>query len=97
MLLEQECIPVGCVPPALHHTGGVSLDRNPQTETPLWTETLLGQRPPPDKDLLDRDPPPDRDPSLRGQRPPLDRDPPPITESQTGVKTLPSSNFVCGR
>ena len=39
--------------------------------------------------LSDRDPP--------GQRPPGQRPLTPWTESQTGVKTLPSHNFVCGR
>ena len=48
--LKQECIPVGCVPPARKRMG-VSLRETPRTETP-WTETLLdrdpsGQRAPP--------------------------------------------------
>ena len=58
---EQECIPVGCVPPACYCTGG-SLFRGVSgqrtlcwtgtlwIETPPWTES-----PPPDRDLLDRD------------------------------------------
>ena len=72
---KQESIPVGCVPPALYHTGGSSWQRLPWTETPLNRDPL-------DRDPLDRDP--------------LDRDPSLWTESQTGVKTLPSRNFVCG-
>ena len=48
----QECIPVGCIPPAHYRTGG-SHDR----DTP--------DKEPPDRDPLDRDPPdrdrPDRD------------------------------------
>ena len=58
---KQECIPVGCVPPA-HYRGGGSFVRGVSlTETPL------------DRDSLDRDPPGqetslDRDP--HGQKPP---------------------------
>ena len=37
----QECIPVGCVPPALYRTGGLP-DRDPSP----WTETPPGQKPP---------------------------------------------------
>ena len=37
---KQECIPVGCVPPALYCTGGLP-DRDP----PAWTETLLDRDP----------------------------------------------------
>ena len=54
----------------------------PWTETP-WTETLWTETPM-DKDPLDRDP--HREP------PP----PPQWTESQTGVKTLPTRNFIAG-
>ena len=53
--IKQECIPVGCVPPALYRTGvsvwGVSLDRDPPGQRipldrdPLWSETPCGQRP----------------------------------------------------
>ena len=55
---QQECIPVGCVPPARCRTG-VSpwqrpmdrdpMDRDPKTETPLDRDPL-------DRDLLNRDP-----------------------------------------
>ena len=72
---QQECIPVGCVPPTHYHMGGLCLGV-PQT--------------PPGRDLLDRDPqtetPRQRTPwtmtSPPGQRPqPLDRDPTPWTET----------------
>ena len=43
---KQECIPVECVLPALHHTWGL-----PDRDTPPWTLTSL------DRDPLDRDPP----------------------------------------
>ena len=33
-MLEQASIPVGCVPLALHRTGGLPL-RDPETETPV--------------------------------------------------------------
>ena len=47
--IKQECIPVGCVPPTLYCTRGVSLDRDPPdrdspldkdplTQNPLWTD-----------------------------------------------------------
>ena len=64
-LWNEECIPVGCVPPALYHSG-VSL-----------TESSRGQRPPLDTDpLLDTEPPDIYPP---GQRPPY-RDLLPWTE-----------------
>ena len=57
---KQECIPVGCVPPALYHMGGLCdrdtpwietpLDRDTPGQRPLWTETPL------DRDPLERDP-----------------------------------------
>ena len=50
------------------------------TETPLWTET------PPGQTAYGQRP--------HGQRRPPDRDPP--GQRQTGVKTLPSRNFVSG-
>ena len=57
--VNQECIPVGCVPPTCNRTvvgGGVSL-----TETPLDRDP-----PPPDRDpLLDRDHPPPREQNHR--------------------------------
>ena len=65
---EQECIPVGCVPPAaVAVTGGVSTSpprsRHPPAPDPppLGTGTPLGTRPPP------------REP---GTRPPLEQAPP---------------------
>ena len=51
---EQECIPVGCVPPARYHTGGLPDRDTPGAETsppdreppgqrhPLWTESQAG-------------------------------------------------------
>ena len=38
-IYEQECIPVGCIPPACYH-----MARLPDRDTP-------GQRPPPGRDL----------------------------------------------
>ena len=59
---EQECIPVGCVPPARYRMG-VLPNRDPWTETPLLqTESPQTETP------LDRDP--------SGQRPPWTEDPP---------------------
>ena len=54
---QQECIPVGCVPPAHYCTGWCPwqtpldrnpLDRDPPGQRPLWTETphSPGKRPP---------------------------------------------------
>ena len=67
----------------LRYWGGISL-----TEIP-WTENSLDRDPHTETPwtetfFLDRDSPP-------GQR-----SPPPWTESQTGVKTLPCRNFVAG-
>ena len=84
---KQECIPVGCVPPAHNHMGGLP-DRDPcgqkppPTETP-WTDTLWTEIP------LDRDPCGQRPPGQRppGQRlPPPDRDSP-QTENPPGERT----------
>ena len=84
---KQECIPVGCVPPARYHTGvsqGDLPDRDPHGQRPPWKETPR-QRPLPDRDPSKTETPPrqrplpDRDPSQtetpHGQRP-LKRDPP---------------------
>ena len=75
---QQECIPVGCVPPALYRTGGLPNrdppDRDPPGQRPCWKETPL----PPDRD------PPGQTPRTEtplwtetppGQAP-LERDPP---------------------
>ena len=72
---EQECIPVGCVPPAFYRRG-VSL-----TETPTPPP---GQRPP----TLGQRPPRQRAPHPWTKTPPLDRDSP-LVDRQTPVKTLP--------
>ena len=52
-IIKQEYIPVGCVLPVLHYTGGfsVELDRNPLNRDPRWTETPWTKIP------RDRDPP----------------------------------------
>ena len=65
-----------------------------------------GQRPPSDIDPLDRDPPQtetswtetprQRPPGQRPPDPPLDGDLPVNRMTHTGVKTLPSRNFVAG-
>ena len=67
---KQECIPVGCVPPARYHTGvsqGDLPDRDPHGQRPPWKETPR-QRPLPDRD-------PSQTETPHGQRP-LKRDPP---------------------
>ena len=84
-MVKQECIPVGCVPPARYRMG-VSLTKIPLLNRGPWTKT-----PHPldlDKDPLDRD---SRDPPWTethpGQRPPC---------GQTPVKTLPSQTSFAG-
>ena len=68
--MQLECIPVGCVLPALYNMGGLP-DRDPPLDRDLhWTETPIGQRPPGqrppwteiplDKDPLDRHSPMNR-------------------------------------
>ena len=54
-MTKQECISVGCIPPALYATM-VSLAKTlltdpPWTEAPLWTETPWTETP------LEKDPP----------------------------------------
>ena len=89
----QECIPIGCVPPARDRTlGGVSLNRDPLDRDPHGKRAPQTETP-----ILDRDPPP-LDSDLPGQRPPGQR---PISWTETplphtGVKTLPCRNFVAG-
>ena len=78
---KQEIIPVGCLSPAFHRTGGggvslteTPLDREPQTKT-SWIETP-GQRPP-------------------GQRPPGQR--PPRRNMGPGTEIpLPRRNMETG-
>ena len=82
-LAKQESIPVGCVPPALYHTRGISL-----------TETLPpGQRPPAGQTSLDRDPPVQRplDREPPGQRPPVNR----MTDTCKNI-TLLQTSFAGG-
>ena len=50
MTFQQECISVGCIPPAFYRTGDL-----PDSDLP-WTETPLGQRPP-DRDFPRQRPP----------------------------------------
>ena len=54
---EQECITVGCVPPARYRTGGLSPgdlpNRDPPGQRPPWTKTIL-DREPLDRHPLDR-------------------------------------------
>ena len=72
---KQECIPVGCVPPA-HYRTGVSLTETPLDRDPLLDRDLSWiEMPPWAESPLDRNPP-DRDPP--GQRPP-DKDLPEIS------------------
>ena len=89
----QECIPIGCIPPAHNHTwaGGLP-EQRPSGQRPPWKESSQTETP-----ILDRDPPP-LDSDLPGQRPPGQR---PISWTETplphtGVKTLPCRNFVAG-
>ena len=67
VLVIQECLTVGCVPPALYRTRGVSLDRD--------TKSPLDREPPRTGTPLDREPL-DRDRLVREplERDPLDRD-----------------------
>ena len=81
---EQECIPVGCVLPALDLT-------RPSywTETPHQTET-----PPPDRDPLDRDPPWIETPH-QTETPQTEI---PLPRGQTNTcENITFANFVCER
>ena len=76
--IKQECIPMGCVPPTLYCTRGVSVqgvslnrDPPPRQRSP-WHRIPFEQRPP-----QDRDPPRQRLPWHRtpfGETPPQDRE-----------------------
>ena len=93
---KQECIPVGCVPPARNHTVGGLPDRDPPgqkpppKQRPPWTETPLDRDPPRQRPSLDRDPQ-DRDP-LR----PLWTETPPWTEPPPGQRP-PYRNRITDR
>ena len=91
---KQECIPIGCVPPARYRTWKSPPGQRPPspwTETP-WTETPL-DRNPQTETLLDRDSL-DRDPPIPGLRPPGQRPP---SRGQTGTcENITFANFVCG-
>ena len=88
LFIKQECIPVGCEPPAHYRGGGVSLtetpppDRPPGQRHPHWIETSpSGQRPSP------------------RQRPP--RTETPWTETPSprwtnSCENITFANFVCG-
>ena len=45
--VQQECIPVGCVPPAAVAVWGGDLYQAPREQTPLREQTLPGADPPP--------------------------------------------------
>ena len=83
-IFVQECIPVGCVPPACYCTAGGGLPG----QRPPWTP--LGQRTPWTETPLDRDYPPDRD--HPGQTPSLDRDPPGQRPPPWITETTPLDN-----
>ena len=98
LTIRQECIPVGCVQPALYHTGGLpdrtSLDREqrpPSTETTCPDRDPLGQRPPGQRPSGQRTETPWTETPHTETHPPLDRDPllldrdPPWTETPLGT------------
>ena len=85
---EQECIPVGCVPPAAEAIGGGVSTRHPPGPDPPgggtpprggtpWEQTLPGAGPP-----RSRHPP--------GPGPPVDR------QTPVNIYYL-APNFICGR
>ena len=96
--LKQECIAVGCVPPALYRGGGVLPDkdppgqRHPGQRPPPWTETTPWTETP----LLDRDPPGQRPPSWTETSSWTETPPYEQNDWQTGLKTLLCRNFVAG-
>ena len=107
---KQECIPVGCVPPARYRTGGLC-HGDPPDRDPPWTETPQTETPL-DRDLSDTDPL-DTDPLRQrppGQRPPgmetprtetpslraETEDVPPHGQTDT-CENITCINFVCGR
>ena len=97
MLIKQECIPVGCVPPTavaipggLHHAPPRSRHPSPQSRHPPGSRNPQTRHPP------SRHPPRSRHPlgadtPLGADPPGTDIPPPPWTESQ-----MPCSNFVAG-
>ena len=78
--LEQECIPVVCIPPALYHwevsMTKTSLDRDPPPH-----RDPPGQTPPRQKPPGQRSPPQQRPPTTTGQRSPTNRQRPPTLDS----------------
>ena len=85
---KQQCIPVGCVPPAVVAVPGESPPGTPQTryppeQAPSGPGTPLGASTPPDK-------------APPGSKHPPDLAPPLWTESQTPLNIQPCPNFVAG-
>ena len=70
--LEQECIPVGCVPPAAVAVWGVSTRHPPQTRPPSQTPPPGTRHPPSPRSRKPPgpDPPWDQTPTPRNQAPP---------------------------
>ena len=89
LICKQECIPVGCVPPTEVAIPGVwgLHQASPRAGTPQDQTSPHRSRHPPDQTPGSRPP--------RSRHPPWARHPP-LTESQTPVKTLPCPTFVAG-
>ena len=88
----QECIPVGCIPPALYHAGGIHdrdpPNRDPRTETP-------GIETPPRTETPQTETPRQRTPR---QRPPWDRDrDSPVNRITDMCKNITLPQLRCGR
>ena len=84
---EQECIPVGCVPPAaVAVPGGLH-------QAPPWEQTPWDQAPPQTRHLSwDQAPPPKQTPPRNQAPPPVNR----ILDTRLWKYYL-TPNFVCGR
>ena len=94
ILERQECIPVGCVPPATVAVGGVVSTRHPHGTRPPWDQTPQDQTP------QDQAPPRNRHP-LGASTPPGAGNPPGAgtTRGQTHTCkhiTLPQTSFAGG-
>ena len=77
---KQECIPVGCVPPAAVAVGGVSTRHHPRSRHPPQDQTPQSRYPPGTRPPWSRYPP--------RTKPPKQVPPPLWTESQTPVKNI---------
>ena len=93
--LKQECIPVGCVPPALYRMGGLPDRQPPPDRDPPGQRPSLDRHPPWTETPQDRDPPwtetpQDRDPSP-GQRPHCEQN-----HRQVLKHYLPATSFAGG-